>query len=118
MNYLEVISKPIWHNHNTGKVKEITIVLNQPHIAHYQAAKIIGSGKPSLDLPPFPVTLKFSSILHFGFLTVFTMWNNQVNFKDFIRLAKGITVIAFAGNDVQRALFRATTTLSRYIYRF
>ena len=99
-------------------MKEGAIHINSSFMAHQQAAIITKPGKGTFNYPPFAISPKFSPILHFGSFSVSAMRNNQINFKYLEPLSEWIAVIAFIGNQAQRALFGAATAIARYFYRF
>jgi len=68
-------------------------------------------GKSRLNLPSTPVTPKFSTILIFLFLVVFTLRTDQFNTALQQPFAKWITVVLLIGYDADRIFPRLTTTI-------
>ena len=96
-------------------MKEAAINSNQALIAHYQATKIRQTRESSFDFPPLSVASELFSILQLRLRAVLTVWNDQINLKRFKPLSKWIAVIAFIGNQSQRALFGATAAISWHL---
>jgi len=85
---------------------------------YQQAAIITEPGECAFNDPAFSVPPQFSAVLHFRLFPIFSMRHNQINFQFFKPLSKGVTVIAFIGNQAYGAFFRAASSGSGDDYRF
>ncbi len=79
-------------------MKESPIHFNFSFISDNQASKITEPCKCSFNLPAFPITSKFSTILGFRLFSITSMRRNQVYFQVLKSLSKRIAVIGFIGN--------------------
>lgn len=62
-------------------MKERSIHLNVTFMPDNQASKIPKPCKRAFNNPSFMIAPEFSAILRFRLLSVFAMWNNQVDLK-------------------------------------
>lgn len=83
-----------------------------------QAAKITKPSKRSFHFPTFSIPPEFSTVLRFGFLSIASMRNNQIDLKHFETFPQRVAVIPSIGNQAQRPLFRTSSAFARNLYCF
>jgi hypothetical protein len=98
-------------------MKESPVHVNMTFMPDNQASKITEPCKRAFNNPSASITSKFSAILCFRFLSIFTMWNNQINLICFQTLSKWIAVIRSVSNQAYRSLFRPAFTWTRHFNR-
>ena len=91
-------------------MKESPIHFYFSFISNNQASKITEPCKCSFNLPAFPITSKFSTVLSFRFFSIASMRSNQIYFQMLKSLSKRIAIIALIGNKSFRAFLGSAAT--------
>ena len=99
-------------------MKESPIDSNQFFIPHSKSAEVSYPCNCALYFPAFSIPSKLSSILDFGFCSIFSMRSNKIYASLFELFTKGITVIGLVADETFRTLFGPTGSVSSYLDLF
>ena len=99
-------------------MKESPIDSNQFFVPDSESAEVAYPGKRAFYFPAFSIPSKLSSILDFGFCSIFSMRSNKIYASLFELFTKGITVIGLVADETFRTLFGPTGSVSSYLDLF
>jgi hypothetical protein len=96
-------------------MKKCLINIDTTFISNNQPAVVADPGESSFNFPSFAIAPELSTILNFGFLSIFSVWADKLYMTITQIFSQSITVICTVANQTLWATFRSSPTISRHL---